>query len=531
MYSTLPTQRKLSRALKHYNPKSAILWWTRAIRKRPFVWLLLFLLVGILLAKWYLSLAIPLIAFALAIALFCSALIYRKQSLNIYNNFLGMGLAALIICLGASISYKSLWQLQGDAAWLTTQQPTQFHLVSEPSVKNKNIRMQVRVLDADAKLLLYVPIRQLDDTNRWLSLLPGQAISVGKLSFKPTAKLVESNPGFARYLNAQGLCGTAFASHPKLIDSRSKPSPWPLLLRRNLLRGLEQMKLSADQEQMLAAMSLGKRDESESLRQVFASTGTSHILSVSGFHVGIVLATALGVFGIFIRSKRLEGLKWLLVLATGWGFAAICGFNPPVLRAMLMASLYATAKMLRRQADASNTIAATAFLTLLFKPLAIDDIGFQLSYTAVFSILLFYPILLKLIPKVQQPVMLLLWQSLCVGLAAQVLSIPIVLHHFGTSSSTFIWGNLPTVLIATILIPLSLLTLGSALVFGAIWAPLARAVEWLSQLCLSILEQVARIPLSPINWQPSLSTMLLIYLLILSIWRAIWIRRSSAIRV
>ena len=193
-------------------------------------------------------------------------------------------------------------------------------------------------------------------------------------------------------------------------------------------------KLSAyiDSEQELVtvkAMLLGRRDEVTSeMENVYQSTGTSHILAVSGLHFGIVFLLFSIIFG-WLKTGRLRWLYYLLVLLGIWSFAFLTGSSPSVMRASLMLTIVLVAEFSSRKSSIYNSIFVSAFLLLLFDPYLLFSVSFQLSYAAVLGIVYLYQRIYALV-FLRSSILNFLWKITTVSLSVQMITFPITLFYF-----------------------------------------------------------------------------------------------------
>jgi competence protein ComEC len=181
----------------------------------------------------------------------------------------------------------------------------------------------------------------------------------------------------------------------------------------------------------------------------------AHLLSVSGFHVGIVCSFLALLFVVFPKRPVFHWLKYLLTLLLLWVYAFIAGLSNPAVRAALMLTIYLTGQMLNRRPERYNSLAAAAFCMLAYDPFSLFDIGFQLSFTAVFFILYLQPKFYRLI-ELRNPIFKTLWGILTVTTAAQIGTVFLSCFYFGQSSTVFLFTNLLLSLVATVIIPLTL---------------------------------------------------------------------------
>ena len=153
----------------------------------------------------------------------------------------------------------------------------------------------------------------------------------------------------------------------------------------SLVNTFDRLRLSDEEKSILATLTLGyKKAMSRETKRRFSLAGVSHILAVSGFHVAVIC----GFLSFFCSFMPRWGIgrwvRYIILVGSLWGFVFITGLAPSAVRAALMLSLYLTGRVLRRVTDGYNTLAAAAFCMLAYNPYYLFDVGFQLSYLAVF---------------------------------------------------------------------------------------------------------------------------------------------------
>lgn len=263
------------------------------------------------------------------------------------------------------------------------------------------------------------------------------------------------NEGYYRFLQNRGIAATAYVpAHQWKWQASSGGIYYEILRWRDcLLERYARLELSVQERAILSALTLGYTAELDAeVRQRFSATGVAHLLAVSGFHVAIICGLVSWLLsylpkhgaGFTVRYVTSMGLIWLFVGLTGMAVSAV--------RAALMFSLYLTGKLLRRRSDNYNTLAATAFCLLVYRPYNLFDIGFQLSFLAVFFLLLLQPKFSSLL-EIRNPLLRYPWQGITVALAAQIGTAPLCLHIFGVFPLVFLFTNLPLALLSTLLIP------------------------------------------------------------------------------
>ncbi|QSE96116.1 ComEC/Rec2 family competence protein [Fulvivirga lutea] len=248
------------------------------------------------------------------------------------------------------------------------------------------------------------------------------------------------------------------------------------------------------------ALIIGVKDGlTDDIKQAYSASGAMHVLAVSGLHVGIIYAIVLLVFG---RLQSSNYGRWHLAFITVfllWIYAAVTGFSPSVLRAVTMFTFVAISKASLRTTNIYNTLAASAFVLLLFNPYLIMSVGFQLSYLAVVGIVYIQPKIYHLwIPKAY--IADKVWQITSVSIAAQLATFSLGLLYFHQFPTFFLLSNL-------VVIPGAFLVLlgGIFTIVTSFYAPLSafiggllkwlifginEVVFWIEKLPHSIVEDI-----------------------------------------
>ena len=286
---------------------------------------------------------------------------------------------------------------------------------------------------------------------------------------------------------------------------------------RDRLLGILRHKGVAGQEfSVAAALLLGYVNDIDSrLKSAFAASGTMHILSVSGMHVGIIFMFLETVLSFLAKSRKRIYLKSLAELLFIWAYAAVTGFSPAVLRAATCLGFLIIGKTIRRNPEMLNVISASVFFLLMIDPSLITDVGFQLSYLAVTGIILLYkPVYDLYVTHRWLPDKI--WALVAVSIAAQVATLPLSLFYFHRFPNYFIISNL-------IIVPLSngiILTGILALAFSSL-PGIGNLVIMVLQLLLICLNKsvmwIASLPGAVTSgFFPDVSEVLMLYFLIIS---------------
>ncbi len=318
---------------------------------------------------------------------------------------------------------------------------------SVPKIKN-HIEFEVQ-LDAikingqyqisDAKILSRV---ELDKTS--LELGYGEKIlSNARIQDIPTA----TNPNSFDYKTFLYRKGIRYQTFIKEAEYRVLSYPaetsiweWSHQLQGKGLDILRKHLDSPNEYAVGAALILGSKSEmGEAVKNAYGDTGATHVLAVSGLHVGILMMIVNFLFGLLGRRNGNVFLWIRLMISLGvlWSFALVTGASPSVLRATTMFSFVMVGTIMNKGGNIYNTLAASAIFLLFIQPSMLFQPGFQLSYLAVIGIVFFQPIIYKKW-YVENKFGDYIWQLISVSLAAQLTTLPISLFYFHQFPSYFL---------------------------------------------------------------------------------------------
>ncbi len=270
--------------------------------------------------------------------------------------------------------------------------------------------------------------------------------------------------------------------------------------RLNIISALQEAGFKDKHLELIQALILGQKQAiNREIYNEFAEVGVVHILAVSGLHVGIVYLILNFLFSPILRLKYGRPLKVLLTILALWGFAALAGFSPSVMRAVTMFSFLALGQTFRRKTNSINMLCLSAVALLIYRPQLLFEVGFQLSYAAVFAIVMLYPVISKLYqPKYKIPK--LFWDTAYVSLAAQIGVLPFQLFYFHQFPGLFLLGNLVIIPFLGILIGGGLICMTLALLdilifpfvktYSFLLDLLVNYVNWLSQFKAFIFQEI-----------------------------------------
>ena len=192
----------------------------------------------------------------------------------------------------------------------------------------------------------------------------------------------------------------------------------------------------------------------------FRDSGASHILALSGLHLGMIYSIVLILLkplGNTPAACRTRGA--VTILSCGFYTLAV-GAGPSIVRALLFITIGETARIFRRHRTTGSTLMAALVIQLMASPADIRSAGFQLSYAAMAGIAWIYPWLKGLWGEGKGfPIMKRIWNSLSMSIACQITTAPLAYLHFRSIPSHFMLTNLIAIPLTGLIIPCSLITL------------------------------------------------------------------------
>ncbi|MDR0833431.1 MAG: ComEC/Rec2 family competence protein [Candidatus Symbiothrix sp.] len=412
-----------------------------------------------------------------------------------WRGVFGMGLGLGLFACGGFVMQLS----QQQSAW--TEELTSTHLyeaivIDDPVLKPKSRMCRVEIRSADdsiyqhvvgKKAVLYLALDSLSQTvvvgNRLffyanLEAAPPYLREFAATGFVPAGQWLLKSAGALHTtpIRFMGLRVPESSSGQARLSRPAMTLPiMALNVRRALLEKLQEIVPNHAPYGLAAAMMFGDRSDVETgLKLAFANIGAAHILAISGTHFTILFGMLYYLLSFVGNSRRAKILKHGLMLPLIWGFAFMTGFSPSVFRAALMMSLWAIGDAFSFRSLTLNTVAIAAFFMLLYEPVYLFDVGFQLSFLAVISIVLINPHLVKLYQS-RNPVLNYVWELCCVSISAQLGVLPLTVYYFHQFPVLFLATNLLLLPLSTIiigLIPATLLMVALVGNFSLISLPL-----------------------------------------------------------
>ncbi len=300
----------------------------------------------------------------------------------------------------------------------------------------------------------------------------------------------------------------------KRVSSGSLYSP--SLQTRSYLQGIIETYITdVDALALISALLLGDKQFLEpDLLEDFKTTGATHILAISGLHVGIVYMLCSFLLG-FLKRGKLKYLNFFITILILWSYAFVSGLSPSVFRASLMFSVFSFGTVLKRTPNPYNSVFVSAFLLLIFNPQLIYSVSFQLSYTAVLGVVLLYKSVYTVF-VFEYRIFDYFWRITAVSVSVQITTLPLVLYYFHQFPVYSFVTNLVVIPGAALII-----TLGFIMMLASPFGPLAeimgKVLSFVASLMYKFISFVAGWPFNKIEGIEPVSAQVLALFIILGL--------------
>ena len=434
----------------------------------------------------------------------------------------------LLVLLGGIVRYNAGLPPTGKNS---IQNYIQGTIIAAPDVRDTYTQLTLKIYGiksgtewqkADGKLLVFV--------SRYPEFSYGDVLQI-KGSLETPQRLDEFDyPG---YLANQGIFSTMAFPKVALISAGHgfKPLWWIYSLRETLGHKIAEV-LPEPQAALAQGILLGIRGNiPQSLKDDFTVTGTTHILAISGVNLNIVTGILVAT-GVWLFGKRNRLYIWLALVAI-WAYSLLTGFDPPVVRAAFMVSLFLFAELLSRQQSIRTALAFSAAIMAVLTPRVLWDVSFQLCFLAMLGLVYVVPplqsigkiMITKITGEEGWQASLLKWiiDSFAVTLGVTIVVWPLIARYFGVFSLV---SPIATLLILPVL-PAIMLFCALAVVAGFIFNPLGIVLGWVAWLFLSymltMINGLAKMPAAVLSTEKIHPLIILGYFVlltgILTTWR------------
>ncbi|MDB5196659.1 MAG: hypothetical protein JWP88_1030 [Flaviaesturariibacter sp.] len=393
-------------------------------------------------------------------------------------------LQMLLLCVSGAIA---VWKadIRNDSAWfghsyqsdqktiVTIEEPLVEKAASYKAIATvREVYKEGKFIPTTGKILLYFKKDSLSK-----NLVYGSQVVLQR----PLQPIQNSgNPGAFDYKRYSLFGGTTHQVYLTptdyiILPERHAAPFWSFIFRsRERIVSIFKKYIHGAKEQGLAeALLIGYKDDlDKTLVQSYTNTGVVHIIAISGLHLALIYGLLMWLTK-RLRVRRWQWLRLLLVVSSLWLFSFLAGAQPSVLRAAVMFTSISFSTVLNRRTSIYNTIALAAFVLLSWNPFWLWDVGFQLSFLAVLSIIIFYQPIYNWL-YIENKSLDFIWKLMAASLAAQLLTLPISIYYFHQFPTLFLLANV-------VAVPLS-----SGIVYAEIalclfsgCPPLAKAIAWL----------------------------------------------------
>ena len=444
---------------------------------------------------------LPLLAGAVVLTM----LLWKKALLQ------SVAIAVCFVLLGWLLTTRQKASLR--VQWPEEEVKYEAVVLSEPQEKPKTMAVDIMLVKSGQKLKGYF---YKDERSRGLRI--GDGLSI-QSRIRENSNWHRGAFDYRRYLEIHGFTGSTFVSSWKWQKVRvsleglsrlERTKLYFLRLRTRLLKRLAVDESSGDQYAVVAAMALGDKSAlTKELKEVYAVTGASHVLALSGLHLGIIYT----LLSLLIVGRRWQMVSQMLIVLCIWAFVFLVGMSTSVVRSATMLTVYALLSLGYRDKMTVNTLAFTAIVMLMVHPLSLYDVGFQMSFMAVLAILVFMPLLEGLFPTeylLTHQSVRWLWSMVAVSVSAQIGVAPLIAYYFGRFSTFFLLTNFIVIPAATLILWLSPVVL--------LFPSLAYLLLYIVKCLNTVLGQMAAWPGASIEaLHPTVLQTVMIYVVILCI--------------
>ncbi|RKS01518.1 ComEC/Rec2 family competence protein [Flavobacterium sp. 102] len=297
---------------------------------------------------------------------------------------------------------------------------------------------------------------------------------------------------YGKYLENQEIYAQVYIDEKQMTIGKFESTLWSGFsnFRTKIIQNLKTSRFKTEELNIMIAFLLGQQqDISPEVLKDYQLAGAVHILSVSGLHVGFILLFVTFLLKPMANTKRNAVIKLIIILLSLWSYGILAGLAPSVVRSVTMFSFVAVGNHFRRTVNNFHTLLVSMLLILLWKPSFLFDIGFQLSYLALFFILWLQPLL----SEIWQPkykITQYIWDIVTVSFAAQIGTMPLSLYYFHQFPGLFFVTNIIVLPLLGIIMIVGLIAIITAC-FGKVSFLVVKPLEFLIELQNHIINWIA----------------------------------------
>ena len=480
-------------------------------KKAPFLRLLIPFMAGIVL-QWHLQIGLIIYWFAITISVFSLLAFFfisffKKYKLSVLN---GIFIALLFVSIGALLA--SFKDIRHDENWFGKnykgEEPLLVTLLENPVEKTKSFK-------ANASVDYLIKNDSVIKTKGTIIIYFKKDSSVAALEYgsriilkKPLQEIKNSgNPGgfdYKRYSLFQGITHQVYLRQSAPLGKENEFEVLPgenktwlnefLFASREKVLSVLRKNIKGEKELGLAeALLIGYKDDlDKTLVQSYSNTGVVHVIAISGLHLGLIYWLLLQATFLLKKRKNIKWLRPVLIIAGLWLFSLLAGAQPSIIRSAVMFTCIVLGESLTRKTSIYNTLAFSAFLLLCINPYWLWDVGFQLSYTAVLSIVIFMRPIYNWF-YIKNKTLDFIWKLNSVTLAAQILTLPVSIYHFHQFPNYFLLTNFVAVPLSSFIL-LDEILLCAVSFIPPVALLIGKTLGWLIWIMNSYVERIEMLP-------------------------------------
>lgn len=367
-------------------------------------------------------------------------------------------------------------------------------LVINEKLKNtqKNTRYISTITSVDNKKSVGKIILNIRKPNTIDSIKIGSKLNVTGILYKNRGSFNPNQFDYGKYLENQEIYAQVYTNETQIKIVGTQKTLWSQFsnFRTKIIENLTLSNFKKEELNILIALLLGQQqDISSEILKDYQYAGAVHILSVSGLHVGFILMFITFLLKPLSNSKRNSILKLAIILCSLWTYGILAGLSASVVRSVTMFSFVAIGIHLRRTVNIFHTLLVSMLLILLCKPSFLFDVGFQLSYLALFFILWLQPVL----SNIWQPknrIIQYIWDIVTVSTAAQIGAMPLSIYYFHQFPGLFFLTNIIVLPLIGVIMIVGLIAIIIAC-FGKVPFAIAKPLEFLIEFLNYIIHWLA----------------------------------------
>lgn len=303
---------------------------------------------------------------------------------------------------------------------------------------------KVRSIQAEATLIEY---------NEKMLLYIDKKIGIGSIGIGDTLECwikpqkIENYPGsgfnYARFMAKKGIYCTSYIKSKDLIIKKLRTPTFReriILIREWYIKSI--VKDNKSQESaILVSLTIGDKSHlNREIKEAFSKAGTMHLMAVSGLHVSFIYAFVSVLFSFFGKGRKGRIMKFIILSFFIWGYTALVGFSPSITRASIMATVFELSLITERSSNSLNALSLSALIIATINPQALFELGFQLSFSAILSIIFIYPSLNKMMVSGHW-LLKYIWNILSMSIACQIGTSLITIYNFKVLPLYFLFTN------------------------------------------------------------------------------------------